>query len=57
VPAEVLGAGKAGAVVIRVESAAAPQPGRLIRVEAQYPEHPIHRILHERKLFVPSRNP
>lgn len=56
VPADVLGAGRAGVATIQVESVSDPEPGRRIHVEAYYPEDTMHRILCQRKLFVNLSN-
>ncbi len=57
VPAEALGAGSPGVAIIQVEPAADPETGRVIRVQAYYPEDGAHRILHERELSVNSSSP
>lgn len=57
IPAEELGAGNPGVAIIHVESAADPETGRVIRVQAYYPEDGVHRILHERKLSVNLSSP
>lgn len=57
VSAEVLGAGSPGVAIIQVESAADPEAGRVIRVQAYYPEDGTHRILHERELSVNPSSP
>jgi hypothetical protein len=56
VPAEVLGAGRSGRAVIRVEPAAAPQRGRRLQVQAYYPEGTADQVLFEREAFIPSAN-
>jgi len=57
VPAEVLGAGSPGVAIIQVEPASEPETGRLIRVQAYYPDGASHRILHERELLVNLPSP
>lgn len=57
VPAEVLGAGSPGVAIIQVEPASDPHTGRLIRVQAYYPDDGEHRILHERELSVNLSSP
>jgi Tfp pilus assembly protein PilV len=52
VAADVLGGGRAGVAVIRVESVDEPAAGLRVRVEASYPEDSIQRILHERELIL-----
>jgi type II secretory pathway component PulK len=52
VPEEVFGTGGAGVAVISVDPSAEPGQGRTIRVQASYPDDPVHRILHERELLV-----
>jgi type II secretory pathway pseudopilin PulG len=51
---ELLGGPDAGLAVIRIEPTTSPQPGTWIRVEARYPDDPVHRITHNRERFVPS---
>ncbi|MBL7038100.1 MAG: hypothetical protein ISR77_05690 [Pirellulaceae bacterium] len=57
VPAEVLGAGSPGVAIIQVEPASDSETGRLIRVQAYYPDETSHRILHERELLVNLPSP
>jgi len=57
VPAEVLGAGSPGVAIIQVEPAADPDSGRVIRIQAYYPEDGAHRILHEREMSVNLPSP
>ena len=52
VPESSFGTGLVGVAVISVEPAEGPSEGRLIRVQAHYPDDPVHRILHERELLV-----
>ena len=52
IPAETLGNGRAGRVVIHVEKAADPRPSRRVRVEAYYPDQPVHRTLQRREVVV-----
>jgi hypothetical protein len=51
-PADVLGGQHAGVATILVETVTEPAVGRLIRVEAVYPEAPVRRVVHKRELFV-----
>jgi hypothetical protein len=57
VPADVLGGVQAGEVVIQVRPAADPEPARLIRIQAQFPEGAVHCSLSERELFVTLQAP
>ena len=52
VPAETLGGGRAGRVVIQVEPNRAPQPGRVLRVEAYYPDEEFQRTLCQRETLI-----
>lgn len=53
-PASVLGAGRSGVVMIRVEGAAEPPHARRIRVEARYPESGPQCVVVERRIVIES---
>ena len=57
IPADVLGAGSPGVAIIQIEPAADPDTGRVLRVQAYYPEDGPHRILHEREMSVDLPSP
>ncbi len=52
IPAVTLGGTDAGRVTIRVEPADGEQRGWTVYVEAIYPDHPRHRVIEQRDLFV-----
>jgi hypothetical protein len=52
VSGEYLAGGLTGLAVISVKPSGEAGQGRLIRVEAHYPDDPVHRTLYERELLV-----
>jgi Tfp pilus assembly protein PilX len=52
VPASMLGSGESGLAVIRIEKKDTPRPGRVVHVEAYFPDQGVNRFSFERETFV-----
>lgn len=52
IPAEALGTTDPAAVTIQVEPLASQPAGRLVRVQAHYPDHPQHRVRQTRQAVI-----